>query len=150
MSEDRLRNAVPEGEALRYSGTLRRGGSLGLTDERLLVVRDDEDPMSVAISDVEAVDFADLDWTLAVMSALLVGFGVLSLGRSVPAGVGFAIAGVASMYLTYRKRDRTIVRTHSRSKPLSLYPANASEFYDAFGRALETYRERTGEEAAAV
>jgi hypothetical protein len=129
---------------LRYSGRLRRGGSVGLTDERLLVVTDGT-TTSVALGSVDSVDFADLDWTLATMSLLLFGFGAFSTTRNVLAGAGFAAAGIASLYLTYRKRDRALVRTHSRPKPLALYPEDAGEFYDAFGDALERLREREAE-----
>lgn len=142
MHDDRLSESVPEGESLRYVDDLRTGGAVGFTDERLLVVRTDGDARSVELASVESVEFRDLDWFEAVLGVALVGFGLASASRSPPLGGLFAAAGVASLYLTYRKRWRASVSVHSRPKPLSLFPADGRAFYDAFERALDDYRER--------
>jgi hypothetical protein len=148
MADDRLRSAVPDGEALRYEGRLRRGGRVGLTDERLLFVRDDGDPpTSVELVGVESVELQDFDWYLAVLSVLLVGFGAVSTTRNPLAGVAFGLVGLASLALTYRKRDRAVVRLHSRAKPVELYPDDASGFYDALDRGLELARARVEDDA---
>jgi len=148
MSDDPLVAAVPEGEALRYSGGLRPGGRVGLTDERLLVVR--EETTSVALSGIEAVEMEDFDYFVGLLSLLLVGVGIWGLTRNPPLGLLFAAAGTASLYVSYRKRSKATVRVHDRAKPLVLYPADASAFYDALGRQLEAYRDRHDLEAADV
>jgi hypothetical protein len=148
MREDPLQAAVPGGEALRYSGALRHGGRVGLTDERLLVVR--EETTSVEFSAVEAVEMEDFDWFVGLLSVLLLGLGLWGLTRNPPLGLLFAAAGVASVYVSYRKRSKATVLVHDRPKPLTLYPTAAGEFYDALGRALATYRERHDLEAADV
>lgn len=142
MDDERLEGAVPDGEALRYVDDLRPGGAVGFTDERLLVARDDGAPDSVELRSVESVELEDLDWFEAVLGVALVGFGVASAGRSAPLGGLFVALGLGSLYLTYRKRDRARVHVHSRAKPMTLYPADGQGFYEAFGRALEDYRER--------
>ena len=42
MDEDRLRDALVAGEALRYETTLRTGGPLGETDDRVVITRSDD------------------------------------------------------------------------------------------------------------
>jgi len=145
MTHDRLAAAVPDGEALRYSGDLRSGGGVGLTDERLLVAPDGESVTSVELGAIESVVFRDLDWFNAVLGLLLLGFGALTVRRNPLLGVAFVAAAAGSLYLTYRKRTRVVVRLHTRPKPLTVYPADGSGFYDAFDRALAAYRERAGE-----
>lgn len=141
MSSDQLRDVVPEGEALRYTSELRTGGVIGLTDDRLLILRGDDPPVSVEHRDVDDVEFQDFDYFVGVLSVVLVGFGILSTRRNLVAGIGLAAAGVVSLYVSYRKRDRAMVNTHSRPKPLVLYPVDASTFYDAYDRRLEPHRE---------
>ncbi|MBO4249590.1 hypothetical protein IL252_17455, partial [Halomicrobium sp. IBSBa] len=87
----------------RYAGTLRTGGTVVLGADRLVVDRGDN-PVVVDLDDIVEVSLQDVDWFLAVMSAALVGFGLLSLDRSVLLGGAFAVAGAASLALTYRKR----------------------------------------------
>lgn len=106
-----------------YEGALRTGGSVTVTNDRLLVERPDEPSVAVSLSDVVEVTVQDVDWFLVVMSLGLVGFGLASLGRNAVAGVGFALAGAASTYLTYRKRGALRVSVAGRTKPLKLYPA---------------------------
>lgn len=143
MDTERLESAVPEGEALRYAGNLRTGGSVGFTDERLLVI--EEEAHSVELGSVDEVRFQDLDYFDAVLGVVLVGFGLYSLQRSIPLGLLFAGAGIGSMYLTYRKREKASVIVHNRAKPLVLYPEDGQGFYSAFERALDTYRARVEE-----
>lgn len=148
MSDDPLRATVPEGEALRYSGDLRPGGRVGLTDERLLVVR--EETTSVEFSSVQAVEMEDFDYFVGLLSLLLVGVGLWGLTRNPPLGLLFAAAGAVSVYVSYRKRSKATVQVHDRAKPLVLYPADAGGFYDALGRQLDAYRARHDLEAADV
>ena len=148
MTDDRLQEAVPDGEALRYVGDLRPGGRVGITDERLLVVR--EEVVSVEFSSVERVEMEDVDWFTGLLSLGLFGVGLYGLARNPLLGVAFAGAGAASVYWTYRTRGRLTVNVHSRPKPLELYPADGSGLYAAVGDALDAYRERHGLDAADV
>ncbi|AUG47809.1 hypothetical protein BVU17_09880 [Haloarcula taiwanensis] len=107
----------------QYTGTLRTGGTIVLGADRLVVDRDDE-PVVVDLDDVVEVSLQDIDWFLAVMSAALVGFGLLSLGRSVLLGGAFAVAGAVSLALTYRKRYALRIRVAGRADPLRCFPAD--------------------------
>ena len=107
----------------RYTGTLRPGGAVVLGADRLVVDRGDE-PVVVDFDDVVAVSLQDIDWFLAVMSAALVGFGLLSLDRSVLLGGAFAVAGAISLALTYRKRYALRIRVTGRTDPLRCFPAD--------------------------
>ncbi|NLV06079.1 hypothetical protein GOC83_08050 [Haloarcula rubripromontorii] len=106
----------------RYTGTLRPGGTIILGADRLVVDRDDE-PVVVDLADVVEVSLQDIDWFLAVMSAALIGFGLLSLNRSVLLGGAFAVAGAVSLALTYRKRNALRIRVTGRADPLRCLPA---------------------------
>lgn len=142
MDDERLAATVPEGEALRYVDDLRTGGAVGFTDERLLVVPDEDSPTSVALESVESVELQDVDWFDLVLGVVLFAFGVASVPRSAPVGGLLILAAVVSIVLTYRKRGRSRVSVHGRAKPLELYPADDQGFYGAFERALDEYRER--------
>jgi hypothetical protein len=142
-----LEAAVPDGEGLRYVDELRRRGAVGLTDERMLLAGEDEEPTSVELTAIESVEFEDLDYFEGVLGVALVGFGVASASRSVPLAALFVALGVASLYLTYRKRSQIRVNVHSRPKPLKLYPADGQELYDAFERALDDYQRRLDAQA---
>lgn len=142
MDDERLATVVPEGEALRYVDDLRRGGAVGFTDERLLVARGGETPTSAELASVESVQFQEVDWFEALLGLALIGFGLASLSRNPALGALFAMAGVVSLAVTYRKRWRASVSIQSRPKPLTVYPADGQSFHDAFERALEEYRDR--------
>lgn len=135
MTLDRLQSAVPAGEALRYHGDLRTGGTVGLTDERLLVA--DEAEVSVELDTIEEVTVETLDWFLVVLSVLLVGFGVYATREHLLGGVAFALFGLASCYWTYRNRNEVLVRVRGRATPLRLYPAETEPFRTALERALD-------------
>lgn len=137
MSTDRLQAAVPSGEALRYSDELRGSGAVGLTDERLLVVEDEV--TSVELPSVDSVELQAFDWFLGFMSVLLVGLGLFLTRESVLGGLGLAAAGVASLYLTYRKRGEASVVVRGRAKPIKLHPDDLRGFREAFERAVARY-----------
>lgn len=107
----------------RYAGTLRTGGTVALGADRLVVDRGDE-PMVVDLDDVVEVSLQDIDWFLAVMSVALVGFGLLSLDRSILLGGVFAVAGAVSLALTYRKRYALRIQVTGRTDPLKCFPAD--------------------------
>jgi len=119
----------------RYAGSLRRGGSVVLGDDRLVVDRGDG-RVVVDLDDVVEVSLQDVDWFLAVMSAALVGFGLLSLCRSVPLGGAFAVAGAVSLALTYRKRNALRIQVAGRADPLRCYPEDPGTLLDELDRAL--------------
>jgi hypothetical protein len=107
----------------RYAGALRTGGTVVLGADRLVVDRGDS-PVVVDLDDIVEVSLQDIDWFLAVMSAALVGFGLLSLDRSVLLGGAFAVAGAASLALTYRKRYALRIQVTGRTDPLRCFPAD--------------------------
>jgi hypothetical protein len=121
--------------AERYAGTLRSGGSVVLGADRLVVDRGDG-PVVVDLDDVVEVSLQDVDWFLAVMSAALVGFGLLSLDQSVLLGGAFAVAGAVSLALTYRKRDALRIRVAGRADPLRCYPEDPGTLLAELNRAL--------------
>ena len=134
MSFERLQAAVPEGEALRYHAPLRNGGTVGLTDKRLLVV--DAAATSVELDSITEVSVQSFDWFLGILSVALFGFGLYSTRMHVLGGTAFAAAGLVSLYLTYRKRNEVFVQVTGRPKPLKLYLAEAEAFQEAFGRTM--------------
>lgn len=119
---------------------LRRGGRVALTGDSLLVAGDED--VRVRLSDVEEVTVESFDWFLGLMSAALVGFGVLTLDRSAIAGAAFVVVGVVSLYWTYRKRGKVTVSVHDRAKPVSFCLDDTETFLDSMGEALDEYVER--------
>lgn len=123
-------DALDANETVRDRLPLRTGGSVAVTDERLLV-NADEELTTVALDDVAEVTVEEFDWFLGVLSALLVGYGLYSIPRSLPLGLGFAGFGAASLYWTYRKRGKARIKVVGRPKPISVFPADTGAFYDA-------------------
>lgn len=134
---DPLCEAVPDGEALRFEASLRRGGRTGLTDERLLVV--DAEAVSVRLDAVESVEIEEFDWFLGGLSVALAGFGLWATRMHLLGGLAFAAAGVASLSLTYRKRGRVTVSVGGRAKPLAFYVDDPEAFAAAMGAALDRF-----------
>lgn len=130
---------VEAGEALRFHAPLRRGGRVGVTDDRVIVVRDGGTKV-VELPAIAEVTVQSFDWFLGLLSALLVGFGVLSLERSVIGGVLFAAFGLASLYWTYRKRGKVQLHLHGRRKAVTFSLDETEAFREALGAALEPYR----------
>lgn len=121
--------------AERYTGALRTGGTVALGTDRLVVDRGD-DPVVVDLDDVVEVSLQDIDWFLAVMSVALVGFGLLSLDRSVLLGGAFAVAGAVSLALTYRKRNALRIQVAGRTDPLRCFPAEPQSLLAELEAAL--------------
>lgn len=128
------RSLLEAGEAMRFETELRDGGHLGLTDGRLLLVRDGT--TSVPFENVKEIQIQSFDWFLAILSAGLVGFGLLSIPRHVLGGIAFALAGLASLYLTYRKRGRVAVRLHTRADPVTFHLSETATFEEAWERGM--------------
>ena len=119
----------------RYAGALRTGGTVVLGTDRLAVDRGDS-PVVIDLDDVVEVSLQDIDWFLAVMSAALVGFGLLSLDRSVLLGGAFAVAGAVSLALTYRKRYALRIQVTGRTDPLRCFPAEPQALLTELEQAL--------------
>lgn len=109
---------------------LRRGGVLALTPDRLYVVRDGEDGVRFDVEDVVSVKYDSMDWFLAVLSVALVGFGVYSTTQHVLGGIAFALAGVVSLYVTYRKRGKLSFQVSGRTDPLIVFPERPRRVYE--------------------
>jgi hypothetical protein len=122
--------ALASDERVRERLTLRTGGSVAVTDDRLLVNADDE-LTRIELDEVTEVTVEDFDWFLGVLSVLLVGYGLYSIPRSALLGLVFAAFGAASLYWTYRKRGKARIKVVGRSKPISVFPADTDAFYDA-------------------
>lgn len=130
---------LERGERLRYRGDLRTGGEIAVTERRVLV-RADGDLTSVPYANVSEVSSESLDWFLAILSGALVLFGLYSIPENVPIGAGFAAFGCWSLYRTYRHRDRVRIHTHSRPKPVEVFPADVEALYAELEPALESVR----------
>ncbi|KAA9398166.1 hypothetical protein Har1130_05100 [Haloarcula sp. CBA1130] len=119
----------------RYAGSLRTGGTVVLGADRLVVDRGDS-PVVIDLDDVVEVSLQDIDWFLAVMSAALVGFGLLSLDQSIPLGGAFVVAGAVSLALTYRKRNALRIQVAGRTDPLKCFPADPQSLLAELEAAL--------------
>ena len=134
-SERELRRALSDDERVTDRLSLRTGGTLVLTDDRLLVDADDE-VTAVELDDVAEVTVEDYDWFLLVLSVSLVGYGLYSTRRDFAIGVAFAGFGAASLFWTYRKRGKVRVKVEGRAKPLSVFPEDTDGFKSAMETAL--------------
>ncbi|GAB3417341.1 hypothetical protein GCM10027435_16020 [Haloparvum alkalitolerans] len=130
----------------RYRGRDRRRGALSVSDERLLVGDANEggDPVAVSLARVEEVTHRRVDWYLVLLGLAVVAFGLASVPRNPVAGAAFALAGLGSLLVTWRRRDRVRVRVRGRPKPLTLYPAEPERFLSAVGAALDAARAEGG------
>lgn len=121
--------------AVRDRLGLRRGGTVAVTDDELLIAADDE-VTRVALDDVAEVTYEEFDWFLGVLSVALVAWGLFSTQRSLPIGLAFAAFGAGSLYWTYRKRGKAKIRVVDRPKPLTVFPADSTAFMDALEVAM--------------
>ncbi|WP_135854051.1 hypothetical protein [Halorussus salinus] len=149
-----ISDALPDGESVRERLSLRTGGSVALSDDYLLVVTDadsdDPDLTRVALDDVAEVTVEEFDTFLAVLSVLLVGYGLYSVRGSALLGLAFAAFGAVSLYWTYRKRGKVRIRVEGRAKPISVFPADTDAFAEALRPLLdiESSDEREDDESA--
>lgn len=129
MNTDDVLTEIDEDIVEKYP--LRNGGTLACGNDALYVLRDDEDAIRVSTDDIVEVQYDDIDWFLVILSLALAGFGLYSTGRDVLLGLGFAAAGVVSLYLTYRKRAKLTFKVSGRPKPLDVYPEGGRKTYEA-------------------
>lgn len=140
-------DALADGETVRERLPLRTGGSVAVTDDRLLVAADDE-VIRVELDEVAEVTVEDFDWFVGVLSAVLVGWGLYSTPRSLPLGLAFAAFGAVSLYWTYRKRGKARIKVVDRPKPISVFPEDTGTFMDALEPVMAgTPGEPTGDGA---
>lgn len=130
-----LSEVVEDDETVRFEAPTRRDGRVGVTDRRLLVSTSDQ-PVSIPLENVNEVVADDFNWFLAIMSLALAAFGLYSTQMNVLLGSAFAGFGLASLYLTYRKRKRVQITVHSGHKPVSFFLDG--DDYGAFFAAMET------------
>ena len=130
-----ISDALPEGETVRERLSLRTGGSVALSEDYLLVVTDadsgDPNLTRVALDDVAEVTVEEFDTFLAVLSILLVGYGLYSVLQGALLAVAFAGFGAVSLYWTYRKRGKARIRVADRPKPISVFPEDTASFVAA-------------------
>ena len=132
-------------EYISESYALRRtGGSLGLGTENLYVARDGEETIRVALDNIVEVQYDSFDWFLTIVSVALVGFGAYSTRQNLLGGVAFAVAGVVSLYLTYRKRGKLSFKVSGRAKPLDVYPERPEAAYEALRPFMADERRKAG------
>ncbi|WP_324662730.1 hypothetical protein [Haloarcula sediminis] len=127
---------MPDDRETVYDGALRRGGRITVTDDRVLVDRPDDESVTVPVTGIVDVTLQDIDWFLVVMSLGLVGFGLASIGRSLPLAAGFVVAGLASTAFTYRKRGALRISVAGETRPIRCFPADATACYDALEAVL--------------
>lgn len=125
---------MTDGGTIQESHALRRGGTLDVSDDELVIIRDG-DPVHVEIDRIVEVSHASFDYFLGILSLALVGFGILSLERNIPAALLFGAIGLASLYRTYGRRGQLKFRVQGRAKPLIVYPVHAQAVYNG----LEPY-----------
>lgn len=143
----------PANESARYHGRDRRGGdTLAVTDGRLRIggagdtvgAEDlgtaEGDTVAVSLARIEELTHQRVDWYLVLLGLAVVAFGLFSVPRNVVAGVAFALAGVVSLLVTWRRRDRVRVHVRGRPKPLTLHPAEPERFLSAVAAALDAVR----------
>lgn len=141
-----LEATVEAGEALRYHAAIRRGGRVGLTDDRVIVVRAGG-TTSVHLETIAEVTVQSFDWFLGLLSAVVVGFGLLSLDRSLLGGVAFLAFGLGSFYWTYRKRGQVQLHLHGRRKAVTFSLDDADEFRATLGSLIDRYQARLDADA---
>ncbi|MDZ7702617.1 MAG: hypothetical protein U5J98_11475 [Halobacteriales archaeon] len=141
-----LEALVEPGEALRHQAAIRHGGRVGVTDERVIVVRP-EQTTSVHLETIREVTIQSFDWYLGLLSAIAVGFGIFSLERSVIGALAFVAFGLGSLYWTYRKRGQVQLHLHERGKAVTFSLDATDAFEAALGSAIDRYE--AGLEAAA-
>ena len=143
---DRSGLELERGERLHYRGDLRREGEeVAVTADRLLVRREDE-LVSVPYENVSEVNHEQFDWFLGILSASLVAFGVYGMTQNPLVGAFFALAGLWSLHRSYRHRDLVRVHAHNQPKPLEIYPESVDRLYAALEPAIEAVRAERAEE----
>lgn len=127
----------PERSGPSETFALRREDSITLTEDGVYVDRADGETVFAALDDVVEIQHESVDWFIAILSVCLLGFGLYSTTEHVLGGLGFAAAGVASLYLVYRKRGAISFKVTNRPKPLTVYPEHPERVYRALGALMD-------------
>jgi hypothetical protein len=116
--------------------SLRRGGWLGYGEDGLYVKRDEK--VKIRDEDITRITLRTIEWDLVVMSLLLVGVGGYVVATRNPlVGVGFAVAGLLSLYRTYRKRYALSVHVEHEPTPLTVYPDHPKRCHERLADRIE-------------
>ncbi|WP_160134619.1 hypothetical protein [Halococcus salsus] len=115
--------------------SLRNGGWLGYGNDGLYVKRDGK--VKIRDEDITRITLRAIEWDLVVMSLLLVGVGgYVAATRNPLVGVGFAVAGLLSLYRTYRKRYALSVHV-GNDGPLTVYPTHPKRCHERLADRIE-------------
>lgn len=161
----------PEAEEVRHNGFDRLDGELIVTNRRLLVGAGaermvgeassedlaadeagagDPDVVAVPLESVSELTGKSIDWFQFLMGIAIVGFGVLSIERTVIGGLAFLVVGFLSLAWTWRRRGRVRIRMHSRPKPIDTYPVHQKAFLDTMDEVLAPVRAKRPPEGGSV
>ncbi|MFB6111727.1 MAG: hypothetical protein ABEJ35_04230 [Halobacteriaceae archaeon] len=116
---------------------LRTGGTVGLAEDALFVETESEG-IRIDLDDVAKVTHRDMDWFVALLAVVVVGFGLFMTRESILGGVAFVGIGLWSGYRAYTTRQEVKIRVRGRTKPVTIYPTDAEGFYQELGVELET------------
>ena len=98
---------------------------------------------------IAEVTIQAFDWFIGLLSAVVVGFGVLSFGRSAVGGLVFVAFGIGSLYWSYRKRGQVQLHLHERRKAVTFSVDETDALERALESALDRYEARLEAEAEA-
>lgn len=116
---------------------LRPGGWIGYNDEGVYINRGDEDQIKIRHGNVAQIGLKSTDWGIVVMSLLLVGIGAfIGATRNPFVGVGFAVAGLVSLYWSYRKRYKLVIHVENERTPISTYPTYPAECHETLAERV--------------
>jgi hypothetical protein len=124
-------------DSVEHRDAGRLGGSLRVSDGRIVVDPAGTDPILVDPSTVSEVTHRSIAWFQLLMGVGIVAFGLLSVSRHLLGAFAFVLAGAAVLLVTWRRRDRVRIHVHGRAKPLSVYPEEPEAFLSAVEEALE-------------
>ncbi|WP_135830050.1 hypothetical protein [Halorussus halobius] len=137
-------DALEPGETVRERLALRTGGSVTVTDDRLLVAADG-DLTRIALEEVAEVTVEEFDHWLGVLSVALVGYGLYSVSRNVALGLAFVAVGAGGCYWTYRKRGKARIEVAGRSRPISVFPTETDALVAALDPAMAADGDASGD-----
>jgi len=125
-SEDRA-----AGETTITRMGLRTGGWIGYNERGVYIDRNEGTRIKIPHGKVTQVALRDVEWDLALMSLLLLGVGAfVATTRNPLIGIGFAVVGSVSLYLTYRKRYELRIDVMNERTPITVYPTYPAECHE--------------------
>ncbi|WP_280536327.1 hypothetical protein [Halopenitus sp. POP-27] len=140
-------------DRVRYRGDDRFGGTLCVTDRRIVIgdvdgVGDDGasddrrtvDGHAIPLQAIEEVTYRSTDWFTLLLGVGIVAFGLASISRSRLGAAAFVVVGLGSLVVTWRRRGRVRIHTHGRPKPVTVHPVDPDAFLAAVDASLESVR----------